>query len=667
MRRPSTATDSRVFQLCFCVLLCVFRLASAVTSTCGAFDTDGEDGSWSTAISIRTDHPEWVYDGTAWLNSTTVPLQQCRGALCNNLYSPYDTVFVKKIRLTMGTAGGTGRCHEFTLRSADKGRYTLKELMTLQGGLTARWDDPAIDNAGQVDRLRSTSSQLFEFSSGASAWQDFYYCSELGLNFPNYERGRVEDSWTGRVRLGVTLDNVFPCVERRSVEGIGLEEGFTNRLNSLMAAGRMDNTANLYVFANATVDVFGLSTTRVSTERVYNEIQQGSYGTFDVQFYNLAPGPVISSDLRFTYTFMTRLQRLDVTSFLFRHSDHINFPVTALQYPQWYIRRFYTYFTEDVNGDGSVYSYTASWIFHEIPSGRWTQVALAFEDGLLTTLVDGYATYTEYFSNLRTWSDLQYTVFGSIYYWTPNPAVTMADMRYYSDQYLSVDELNAMRLPFITSYMACGDGYRSPVEACDDGNRISGDGCSSSCQLEAGAVCYGANTTANLPDTCYNGTYLVNLDFEDGSGYNDGVTYDRYYDTGNMSTIFMALNTAGAGSGVSMASYTDSCGALGTFMGPKVTGRTSYSTMATMNAARQSTLTNLPPHDWVEVTGELVFSGSFWNWHVGYVLDQAVHPNVNIPYSRPTPPCCTSSCAPRTTLAPASPRRACSEGARRTW
>ncbi len=34
----------------------------------------------------------------------------------------------------------------------------------------------------------------------------------------------------------------------------------------------------------------------------------------------------------------------------------------------------------------------------------------------------------------------------------------------------------------------CGDGLIAGNEACDDGNTVSGDGCSASCQLEAGCV-----------------------------------------------------------------------------------------------------------------------------------------------------------------------------------
>merc|ERR1719506_2764906 len=33
---------------------------------------------------------------------------------------------------------------------------------------------------------------------------------------------------------------------------------------------------------------------------------------------------------------------------------------------------------------------------------------------------------------------------------------------------------------------ACGDGRKSPSEACDDGNSVSGDGCSEVCKVEDG-------------------------------------------------------------------------------------------------------------------------------------------------------------------------------------
>ncbi|HEU4578639.1 MAG TPA: DUF4215 domain-containing protein [Polyangiaceae bacterium] len=47
----------------------------------------------------------------------------------------------------------------------------------------------------------------------------------------------------------------------------------------------------------------------------------------------------------------------------------------------------------------------------------------------------------------------------------------------------------------------CGDGLRFESEACDDGNQQDGDGCSSSCQLEAGFGCADQGGTGATGDT----------------------------------------------------------------------------------------------------------------------------------------------------------------------
>lgn len=46
----------------------------------------------------------------------------------------------------------------------------------------------------------------------------------------------------------------------------------------------------------------------------------------------------------------------------------------------------------------------------------------------------------------------------------------------------------------------CGDGLHMGVLACDDGNTLNGDGCSSVCTIEPGFECSGGNTTS--PDKC---------------------------------------------------------------------------------------------------------------------------------------------------------------------
>ena len=45
-------------------------------------------------------------------------------------------------------------------------------------------------------------------------------------------------------------------------------------------------------------------------------------------------------------------------------------------------------------------------------------------------------------------------------------------------------------LQFLTLFLAtCGDGKLRGTEACDDGNKVSGDGCSATCGLEKGWDC----------------------------------------------------------------------------------------------------------------------------------------------------------------------------------
>jgi len=53
----------------------------------------------------------------------------------------------------------------------------------------------------------------------------------------------------------------------------------------------------------------------------------------------------------------------------------------------------------------------------------------------------------------------------------------------------------------------CGDGFLmiNYTNYCDDGNLVSGDGCSSTCSLEIGFLC--ADGNAYTPSTCiYLGT-----------------------------------------------------------------------------------------------------------------------------------------------------------------
>lgn len=42
----------------------------------------------------------------------------------------------------------------------------------------------------------------------------------------------------------------------------------------------------------------------------------------------------------------------------------------------------------------------------------------------------------------------------------------------------------------------CGDGKNFGLLDCDDGNTVNGDGCSSSCEIEADWMCYGGSSTS---------------------------------------------------------------------------------------------------------------------------------------------------------------------------
>jgi cysteine-rich repeat protein len=61
----------------------------------------------------------------------------------------------------------------------------------------------------------------------------------------------------------------------------------------------------------------------------------------------------------------------------------------------------------------------------------------------------------------------------------------------------------------------CGDGLIDGLEACDDGNATSGDGCDASCQLEAGWECSGAPTVCEA--TCGDGLVVGAEACDDGA------------------------------------------------------------------------------------------------------------------------------------------------------
>ncbi len=60
----------------------------------------------------------------------------------------------------------------------------------------------------------------------------------------------------------------------------------------------------------------------------------------------------------------------------------------------------------------------------------------------------------------------------------------------------------------------CGNGILDPEEACDDGNRVNGDGCSSDCRVESGYACTGEPSICAF--TCGNGRLDPGEECDDG-------------------------------------------------------------------------------------------------------------------------------------------------------
>ncbi len=50
--------------------------------------------------------------------------------------------------------------------------------------------------------------------------------------------------------------------------------------------------------------------------------------------------------------------------------------------------------------------------------------------------------------------------------------------------------------------LSCGNGTEEPMEACDDGNAIDGDGCSSRCAIEDGWLCSGEPSICQCAGSC---------------------------------------------------------------------------------------------------------------------------------------------------------------------
>lgn len=63
----------------------------------------------------------------------------------------------------------------------------------------------------------------------------------------------------------------------------------------------------------------------------------------------------------------------------------------------------------------------------------------------------------------------------------------------------------------------CGNGVIDGNEQCDDGNTVSGDGCSRSCQVEASCSCPAPGQPCTCNSLCGNGIVTANENCDDGN------------------------------------------------------------------------------------------------------------------------------------------------------
>ena len=63
----------------------------------------------------------------------------------------------------------------------------------------------------------------------------------------------------------------------------------------------------------------------------------------------------------------------------------------------------------------------------------------------------------------------------------------------------------------------CGDNYVFPIEDCDDGNILDGDGCSSSCIVESGYTCQTGKVGSVCSAICGDSLILGSENCDDGN------------------------------------------------------------------------------------------------------------------------------------------------------
>ncbi len=167
--------------------------------------------------------------------------------------------------------------------------------------------------------------------------------------------------------------------------------------------------------------------------------------------------------------------------------------------------------------------------------------------------------------------------------------------------------------------VTCGDGVRDASEQCDDGNRSNGDGCSASCQMEAGYECSDliVEDTVNCP-TGGGKCLVLPITYRDfksrhfpnghddffylGASQSDGTQINNVPDT-----VCEGMTLANLGAnGKPVLATTNFSACVGTF--PLVKSSTSFSQWYTDTAASKKTIGTLALR--AQVNGTFQFSAT---------------------------------------------------------
>jgi len=142
-----------------------------------------EYDSWYTAIVSNVNNDDFYFHSPNWKNGTVFGTNTSDST--NAMFDAYSTIYVKQVMIDMdGTVDGscTTCAHVFNLPSSHYGKYTLSELVNLDGGVELEHEENY--------EWRYTQGNYFSFSSSEVSMTDNTYCYNMGINYPNWEGTR---------------------------------------------------------------------------------------------------------------------------------------------------------------------------------------------------------------------------------------------------------------------------------------------------------------------------------------------------------------------------------------------------------------------------------------------------------------------------------------------